>query len=115
MRYILSVSVVVMSASFAFGQAEGTASQGDGLQEFNEILNGRSAVARLYRDPQDDPEKFERFGVPIANGQFLFTVVKSIYPPVPDSALVLVLAEDQADTSVATALGPYAHAVQGYF
>lgn len=105
MRRLLLISLVCLCGVTALGQSEAPPWQAEVEQRAAEVLNGRSLVARVYLDPQANPDRFEMASIPVADGRIQFSVIKSACPAVSDSSVVLIWARDQAETAVANVLG----------
>lgn len=74
-------------------------------QAVSELLEGRIATLRVYPDPSNDPRGFERVRAPITNLAVGSVAIRAVYPAVSDRAFVVLMATDQTDEAVATALG----------
>ncbi len=74
-------------------------------QAVSELLEGRIAILRVYPDPANDPAGFEKVRAPITNLAIGSVAIKAAYPAVSGRAFVVLMATDQRDEAVATALG----------
>lgn len=102
MRLLISVSLVCAWASIVGGQdRKPTVAE----QRAIDALDGRSLVARVYLNPQTDPERFEKISLPVAGGRIRFSSIKSSCPSISDASVVFIGARDQAEPAAADALG----------
>ena len=76
----------------------------------SKMLDGKEAIVRVYNNWQQDFRQFSL--VPIRlNGLYVtFDTVKSAFPQLAASAIIVVFPQDQTDKSVALVLGDYFHA-----
>lgn len=75
--------------------------------EAQRILEGRDLTVRIYPDPASDPDKSILVKVPIGGLAIRFSSIKEAYPPISESAYVLIWAKDQTDEVVAKTLDQY--------
>lgn len=95
-------AVTATMACLAYSQPDSTEQL---RQAVSELLEGRIAILRVYPDSANDPRGFEKVRAPIANLAVGSAAIKAVYPAVSDRAFVVLMATDQTDEAVATALG----------
>ena len=72
---------------------------------YQDPLDGRDVLVRIYNDWQTDPRAYKLICVPLSDHTVHFDAVKQAFPRVSDSAAVVVYGRQQEDEVVAKMLG----------
>jgi hypothetical protein len=73
------------------------------------MLEDRDLTIRIYPDPESAPDRSVLVQVPVRRQAIEFSAVKAAYPPISESACILIQAPDQTDKDVATVLDRYVY------
>jgi hypothetical protein len=108
MKHIIFVSLIFISALPTTLLAQDRdrnekKQQADRLAQ--RILLGRKAIIRVYNNWQAEPYKYQKVTVPLNGLSINDEAIKSAYQRITDSAVVVVMAGDQEDNTVAAVLG----------
>jgi len=69
------------------------------------VLLGRKVIIRVYNNWRTEPEKYKKVTVPLNGLSINAEAIKSACQQIADSAVVVVMAGDQEDNTVAAVLG----------
>jgi len=72
-----------------------------------QLLAGREILVRVYNDWQTDPRSYDLVSVKLDGLSVSLDSAKSVSPRMSDSAIIVVIADDQTDEAVATVVGDF--------
>lgn len=82
-------------------------SMGEAYKLVAEILDGRPVIVRVYPEPGDRPEVFQRVTVRLRGLSLRCDTVKTAFPALADNTPIVVLGTDQTDRAVTRVLADF--------
>jgi len=102
----MSIFSLLVAAAFLPSWAfAGLLNQSDAQEAESESIDGKDVVVRVYQNCRQAPEEFEKVTIKI-KGQ----LINFDFTDIDESAVVMVVGEDQTDAAVGKALGDYIYA-----